>query len=185
MAINDTEIDRLLKQYQESFSSKMYSDNNDDTDVLMSLYGITPDLKRENKQYWGRELGMVWEKLTKEYFKTHNDFREAGKTEFGTDKPVDYFVGNLAIDTKYRVGSGDSGTLKKFKEYGKMLISKGYEPVFLFLRDDNLAAAITAARSGGWTIYTGEDTFKFIQEQINIDLKEKIAEFGENYLIER
>lgn len=26
-------------------------------DVLMDVFGIVPTLKRENRQYWGRELG--------------------------------------------------------------------------------------------------------------------------------
>lgn len=65
-------------------------------------------------------------------------------------------MGNLAIDTKYRIGSGDSGTLKKFKAYGPTLEEKGFTPVLLIVREDNLGAAITACNAGGWTVTTGQ-----------------------------
>jgi hypothetical protein len=39
----------------------------------------------------------------------------------GSDEFCDLVVGNDAIDTKYRIGSGDSGTLKKFRQYGQEL----------------------------------------------------------------
>ena len=107
-------IEGIMKKYHESFSNKSYAEENVDTDILMNMFGITQELKQENKQYWGRELGMVWEQTTKEIFRHNNDtFREPECNEFGSDKPVDYFIGNKAIDTKYRVGSGDAGTLKK------------------------------------------------------------------------
>jgi hypothetical protein len=51
----------ILKQYQNSFSNKIYVEENDDHDPLMDVFGITPSLKRENRQYWGRELGMCWQ----------------------------------------------------------------------------------------------------------------------------
>src|SRR3990167_2077097 len=57
------ELHKILSQYRESFSEKTYSDENNDSDVLMNLFGITPELKRENRQYWGRELGMCWQLL--------------------------------------------------------------------------------------------------------------------------
>ena len=51
-----------------------------------------------------------------EIFKHNNtNFKEA--ESFGADKPIDFIVGSYAIDTKYRIGSGDSRTLKKFKQY--------------------------------------------------------------------
>ena len=53
-----TSLDQILNQYKNSFSSKIYNEENDDHDLLMGLFGISPDLKRENRQYWGRELGV-------------------------------------------------------------------------------------------------------------------------------
>ena len=103
---------------------------------LMEVFGITPELKRENRQYWGRELGMCWQRLVIEVFKgTRKDYGPA--IRIGADEPCDLTVGKLAIDTKYRIGSGDSGTLKKFKSYGPLLKKQGYEPVILMLRECN------------------------------------------------
>ncbi|MGV2437783.1 MAG UNVERIFIED_CONTAM: hypothetical protein LVT10_25190 [Anaerolineae bacterium] len=42
----------ILRQYQSSFSDKIYGEENDDYDSLMRVFGITPSLKRENRQYW-------------------------------------------------------------------------------------------------------------------------------------
>ena len=86
----------------------------------MQIFGITPDIKRENRQYWGRELGMVWQKIIIEVFKhNHSLFKPAEKV--GLDEPYDLQVGNDVIDAKYRVGSGDSGTLKKIQNICKGL----------------------------------------------------------------
>ena len=56
-------LDAILGSYKATFSEKVYSDENDDHDVLMDVFGISPLLKRESRQYWGRELGMCWQKL--------------------------------------------------------------------------------------------------------------------------
>ena len=82
---------------------------------------------------------------------------------FGTDEPCDLTIADTAIDTKYRIGSGDSGTLKKFRQYGELLRNQGYEPVFLIVRGDNLPAAIRACTRGGWTVHTGDSTFEYIR----------------------
>ena len=85
-------------------------------------------------------------------------------------------VGDDAIDTKYRVGSGDSGTLKKFKQYGKLLSDEGYRPVLLFLREDNLEAAITACRHGGWTVLMGADAFDYLYQKTGVDVYKLLKE---------
>ena len=41
----------------------------------------------------------------------------------------------------------------------------------LFLRDDNLKAAITAINKGGWTIKTDKSTFDYIFKESGFDLK--------------
>ena len=46
-----------------------------------------------------------------------------------------------------------------------MLKEGGYNPVFLILRNDNLPAAITAARNGGWQIISDKDAFSFIRKK--------------------
>lgn len=167
----DTALDSILAGYQAGFSHKVYSEENDEHDVLMDVFGISPMLKRENRQYWGRELGMCWQRLVTEVCRhTREDFRPALRID--ADEPCDLTVGGLAIDTKYRIGSGDSGTLKKFKAYGPLLRTKSFEPVLLIVREDNLGAAITACNAGGWTVTTGQRTFDYIRDLTGVDLKE-------------
>lgn len=166
----EAKLNIVLRKYNESFNKKTYQDKENEADVLMKAFGITQTLKNENKQYWGRELGKCWENLLRDLFAaTCKDFEQPRKIAGG--EPADFFVGKDAIDTKYRVGSGDSGTLKKFEYYGKLLENEGYRPVFLFLRKDNLRAAISKMEAGGWTILTGNDTFEYIKEKTKFDLK--------------
>jgi len=169
------ELDSILHRYSSSFSSKVYSEENEDYDILMKVFGITPSIKRENKQYWGRELGKCWEALVVEACKHSDSFEPA--LRIGSDEPCDLRIAGYAIDTKYRVGSGDSGTLKKFKLYGPLLKEHGYTPVFLFLREDNLPAAMTACSVGGWKILIGKQSFDFIKKLTGFDL--------ETYLLDR
>ena len=144
----------------------------------MDAFGITQDLKRENKQYWGRELGKCWEMLLRTLFEnTCENFQPP--TRIGNDEPADFFVGKDAIDTKYRVGSGDAGTLKKFEAYGKLLKKQGYNPIFLFLRTDNLKAALSKMDAGGWTRYESDSTFDYIKEKTGFDLKSWLIELKE------
>jgi len=159
MAADQCEIKlkQILAQYKGSFTAKAYNEENEGHDVLMDVFGLTPLLKRENRQYWGRELGMCWQRLVCEVFRQHcTDYKPA--TRIGGDEPSDCSVGKDVIDTKYRIGSGDSGTLKKFKQYGKMFTGQGLHPVLLIVREDNLDAAIGACKAGGWTVLTGDAT---------------------------
>lgn len=158
----------ILSKYKSRFNSKEFASIFSSSDILMHFFNITYDTKMQNMQYWNRELGRVWELITRELFASNSLFQPPESVDFGTDHPVDYFIGNLAIDAKYRIGSGDSGTLKKFKSYGKMLKERGYNPVFLILRNDNLQAAINAAMSGGWQIISDKDAFSFIRKKSGI-----------------
>lgn len=167
-------LESTLTRYQRSFRSKVHNDENNDSDVLMGVFGITPELKRENRQYWGRELGMCWQLLVSEVSRaTRDDYKPAYRV--GLDEPCDLIIGRYAIDTKYRVGSGDSGTLKKFKTYGPLLREQGFEPVLLILREDNLPAAIGACRKGTWKVLQGQDSFDFLLEETGVDLHEFLA----------
>ncbi len=168
--------DAIIKRYAESFKSKAYSAENNDSDLLMQAFGIGPELKRENRQYWGRELGMCWQLIVIDWCKRLrlNDYGPAIKV--GQDEPCDLVLGKYAIDTKYRIGSGDSGTLKKFKSYGPMLKGQGAEPVFLILREDNLPAAITACLAGGWTVLTGDESFEFIERETGASLRQYLEQ---------
>lgn len=182
--IIEKDIHTIFHQYQQSFTDKVYDDENDEFDLLMNVFGLTPKLKRENRQYWGRELGMCWQLLvTKIFERSRPDF--APPQRFGNDEPADFFFGNFAVDTKYRIGSGDSGTLKKFKSYGPLLRQEGYEPVFLILREDNLPAAISACEKGTWQVYTGASTFQFIQQYTGFDLETFLIQKAGDYKVVR
>lgn len=165
----ENELDELLGRYTESFGAKVYVDENNDPDLLMQVFGITPEQKRENRQYWGRELGMCWQLLVTAICRaTRSDFSPA--IRIGSDEPCDLVVGNAAIDTKYRIGSGDSGTLKKFKSYGPTLREMGYEPTLLILREDNLSAAIGACKVGGWNVTIGQETLDYLRNLTGFDV---------------
>lgn len=173
-------LEQILARYQNSFTEKIYAEENEEHDILMDVFGISPIIKKENRQYWGRELGMCWQLLVVETCRSYcSSFGPAFKV--GSDEPCDLIVDGYAIDTKYRIGSGDSGTLKKFKSYGQLLRTYNYEPVFLILRPDNLPAAIKACQVGTWTVYTGDASFEFIQRLSGFDLKsfltERVGEF--------
>lgn len=176
----------VIEKYSNSFTDKVYLDGFNETDVLMDAFGITQELKSENKQYWGRELGKCWENLLRTLFEAKcKDYKKPKR--FFLDEPADFFAGKDAIDTKYRVGSGDSGTLKKFEQYGKLLQKEGFKPIFLFLRTDNLPSALSKMNAGGWTIYMGDDTFKYIADKTGFDLKKWLLKIKDEktYFIKR
>ena len=166
----DSGLHEILDRYRESFQGKIYAPENQDSDVLMEVFGITPQLKREHRQYWGRELGMCWERIVSEVFRSlRSDYGPPPR--IGDDDPCDFTVGRYAIDTKYRIGSGDSGTLRKFRRYGQILLENGYAPTLLILREDNLRAAVAACERGGWDILTGAETFDYLKYATGFDLE--------------
>ena len=174
----------IIGRYHASFVAKVYSDENNDHDVVMDLFGVTPLVKRENRQYWGGELGMCWQLIVSSLFKnTRVDYHPPRR--FGADEPYDLLVGNVAIDTKYRIGSGDSGTLKKFKQYGPLLKAEGYTPVLLIVRSDNLSAAIAACRGGGWEVYADKAIFKYIHDLTKFDLYDFLSSLRGRFAVER
>jgi hypothetical protein len=175
----------ILQQYSESFSSKEYGDENEQVDPLMNVFGSSPKLKRENRQYWGRELGMCWQLLVSRAFEVcrKNDFAPGYRLK--DDELCDLMVARMAIDTKYRIGSGDSGTLKKFKQYGKKLRSHGLEPVMLILRSDNLPAAIQACLAGGWQTFVGQAAFEFIKRESGFDMFRFLTDSAKRHIVVR
>ena len=166
----DVKLKDVLRAYRDSFSMKTYSEENNEIDPIMNVFGITAIRKRENRQYWGRELGMCWQLLVTNVLSHYCD-NYASAIKVGRDEPCDCCVGKDAIDTKYRIGSGDAGTLKKFKSYGKLLSERDYRPVLLVVREDNLIAAINACITGGWIIIQGDKAFEYIQQMSGFDLK--------------
>ena len=177
-------IEPIIKEYYIKFKAKLNqpSVENNDFDELMNLFNISPELKRDNRQFWGRHLGKLWEKMVVELAKTHcQDFQP--ELKINKDQLCDLIIGSDAIDTKYRIGSGDSGTLKKLKDYGTILQKKGYNPIMLIVRDDNLPSAIAAAKSRGWNVLTDVESFSYLKEKIGIDINDLIQEFCNVYHI--
>lgn len=163
-------LENILTQHQRSFSQKIFSEEDTENDDLMLVFGLTQEIKAENRQYWGRELGKCWELLVKELCKIKCSNYQSGIYD-NRDELCDLIVGQDAIDTKYRIGSGDSGTLKKFKNYGQRLINLGYHPVLLILRNDSLNQALKACENGGWIIKSGQESFNYIHQITNFDLQ--------------
>lgn len=177
-------LQEVLETYQKKFSSKIILKEAKSTDLLMDIFSITPKIKKENMQYWGRELRKCWEKIVQIVCEENCKNYSSGLT-IDRDGVCDCIVGKYAIDTKYRVGSGDSGTLKKFKQYGKLLTDKGYIPVMVLFRDDNLSAAITAMKTGGWNTIMGSDSFEFINEISGFDIYAWLVENKNAYQTNR
>lgn len=173
----ERELTSILSQYQAAFTAKAQPEENDEHDPLMDVFGISPEQKRENRQYWGRELGMCWQKLAAAICQATHPELYGPAIRIGRDEPCDFTLGRYAIDTKYRIGSGDSGTLKKLKSYAKLLRKRGFEPVLLIARNDNLDKAMSSCRAGGaWTVFCGEEAFAFLQIATGYDVKRFLAE---------
>lgn len=171
--INDEDLlSDIIEPYRKSFENKTFAEHGNETDFLMNVLGITPEQKYEHSQYFSRELGMAWQKIVTHLASKYcrSNFQEAYK--IGNEEPFDLIIGKDAIDTKYRIGSGDSGTLRKFRQNGELLSGMGFRPVMLIVRNDNLPAAITAVRNGGWAVYTAQDSLDYIQEKTGINLLE-------------
>jgi hypothetical protein len=169
----------ILKQYQNSLSDKIYVEENDDHDPLMDVFGITPSLKRENRQYWGRELGMCWQRLVTEILQANcSEYKPA--LRIGADEPCDCILELEAIDTKYRIGSGDAGTLKKFKQNGKLLAEMGLAPILLIVREDSLPAALNACIAGGWSVIQGETSFQYILDKSGFNLLTTLKDLADS-----
>lgn len=182
--IPEEQLRSVLKAYQGAFEAKVYAEENEDHDVLMDAFGLVPQLKRENRQYWGRELGMCWQRLVSSLFSTTTKDFKPGFRE-GSDELCDLVSGLDAIDTKYRIGSGDSGTLKKFKQYGARLVERGYRPVLLIVREDNLANAINSCLANHWTVYTGQASFDYIEQKTHVDLQKWLTALGKEFHVVR
>ena len=57
--MTERKLEQILARYQNSFTDKVYTEENEEHDILMDVFGISPIIKRENRQYWGRELGIA------------------------------------------------------------------------------------------------------------------------------
>lgn len=72
----DQTLENILQRYSLSFSLKVFSEESATEDDLMRVFGLTQLIKAENKQYWGRELGMCWQRVITEVCRENcEDFR--------------------------------------------------------------------------------------------------------------
>jgi len=84
-------LEQILARYQSSFIGKIYAEENEEHDLLMDVFSISPIIKRENRQYWGRELGMCWQLLVIEACRAYcSSFQPAFRV--GSDEPCDLIV---------------------------------------------------------------------------------------------
>lgn len=168
-------LDQIMNRYQHSFSLKEFDVIDGGDDALMNAFCVTSEMKEENKQYWGRELGACWERLVISIFEPLEGY--SARVMEGQDEICDLVYDNDAIDTKYRVGSGDSGTLKKFRQNAtKITDVYDQRPVMLFLREDNLDAAFRSIQRSGWHTLTGDASFEYIREHSGFDLEEYLLD---------
>ncbi len=73
----ETALLETLSNYRNSFKEHETIEGNTDSDLLMEVFDITAEMKMENKQYWGRELGMCWQRIVRAVISHHC---EEGKT---------------------------------------------------------------------------------------------------------
>ena len=177
-------IKDILLDYQVRFSNKIYSQDNNDYDLLMDAFGISPKLKLENMQYWGRELGACLEKVMKTRMSKSKHYENPIKEKSGRE-PYDFQFRDRAIDVKYRIGSGDAGTIKKWTENAKDIIELGLQPTLLILREDSLESTVSACRRAGWDIYAGEEFYNFSKNRLDFNLKKYLKSIKAEYQIKR
>lgn len=160
----------VLDGFRAKFAAKRFKARRDEPDILMEVFGITPEVKRKNPQYWSRELGSCWEGLIVAACQRMGVPHRVPEKGCNVT-PCDLVIRNIAIEIKYRVGSGDAPTLRNLKSNGQVLNAAGYETILLLLRDDSLPGALQRARTGGWKTLEACEAFAFIQDQVGVDLK--------------
>ncbi|MCY7384998.1 MAG: hypothetical protein LH628_20935 [Microcoleus sp. CAN_BIN18] len=47
--MTERKLEQILTRYQKSFVAKVYAEENEEHDLLMDVFGISPIIKRENK----------------------------------------------------------------------------------------------------------------------------------------
>jgi hypothetical protein len=169
----------ILTRYQEAFQAKLHHEQLGGMDMLMAAFGLTPQDKAAASQYWGRELGMCWERLVCSCYAPLPSY-EPGLAH-ATGQPCDFVYGRMAVDTKYRLGSGDAGTLKKLAENARWLKARKYEPVMLFLRTDSLASATSRMRRAGWQVLEAEESFELVKAHTARDLLAELQAVKDSY----
>jgi hypothetical protein len=167
----NNDLKNLVESYKLSFEKKILNHKHFKQDDIMNLFNKNQYDLLLNKQYWHREFGKFYEKYVKIIAKSKLKYNDSPK--YKKYDLCDLVIDNFAIDTKYRIGSGDSGTVRKLKFYGEQLIKLNYKPILLIFRDDNLEGTIKSL-SKEWNVLTGDNSNKFIIEHLDFDIKKSL-----------
>jgi hypothetical protein len=62
----DDVLETILYRYYQSFTAKIFIEETSQEDDLMLIFNVTYEMKSQNRQYWGRELGMCWQRIVTE-----------------------------------------------------------------------------------------------------------------------
>lgn len=166
----DIALGEIMAEGRDLFLAKEYSDESDEVDLLMAAYHITQMDKRSHRQFFGQTLGRRFEKLVLQLLgETHQGFLPPPRR--GSETPCDCLLGSMALELKYRFGSGDGRTVGKIRDYGLYLRSLGLEPKLLVLRTDSMQASIGSLRRGGWEVFEGDATLDFLHLHTGFDLR--------------
>lgn len=78
----------------------------------------------------------------------------------------------LAIEIRYNFNPNDSSRLRKDKALGKLLIDKGYTPVYLVFAENSprLADAVSSLRRAGWSFIIGTPALNFMADLVGFDV---------------
>lgn len=163
------QLSPTIAKYTALFTRQVYNEEPFQSDILLEAFHLSPVVIRQHKQYWHRHLGACWERLVKSVFSSHVSYQ--GTIRLKNKSPCDFTFDKIAVDTKYRLGSGDSGTMGKLSRNAQWLKSMGFEPMMLILREDNLPQAIARMQGAGWAVLCADASFKFIARHGDFDLK--------------
>ena len=130
----------------------------------MRAFGITPELKRENRQYWDRELGMCWQLLVVELCKhAHENFAPAlrfGDDELGERARLVY--SNLG---QWLSETSESHVEEEYYRLGKLRHGEGIP-----LSQVVMALLLTRRNMWNYVESTGGDTILDLRQQLDLEL---------------
>lgn len=130
----------------------------------MELLGVTNEMKKRHPQRCGKLLGETWQKVVTAYLDIYSPSGIGDAVRFDTRRPTDVVVDSVAIDTKYRFGSGDNNTITHLVETSRSLRALGYRPVMIILRDDSLRGALNRFRLAGWEVAEANNAFDVLAD---------------------
>lgn len=163
------ELRLVLAQCRAGMDAKEYSEESTLVDPLMTALGVTLSDKRAHPQFFGQMLGMCWEQLVYRLLgETTPQFKPPVRV--GRLEPCDFVLRDMAVDMKYRIGSGDSRTIRNIRRNGRFLTELGLRPHLAILRTDSMQSSLDSLRLGGWTILEGQETVDFVSRESGFDL---------------